>query len=239
MQQIIRYNGIGNIVLVKSRRAKHLRITIKPDASVRVTIPASLEYSDGMAFVKNKEQWIRKSLGKMQARQIIPKLVFPGKSRLTETYELYLEKSDEPKLKGIIQNDALIISVPKGYSVSDPEVSAFIRFMSDKVLKAEAAAFLPRRVHELAEQFGFRYGRISLRSMKSRWGSCSSVNNISLNIHLMRLPAYLRDYVILHELVHTRVKNHGPAFWDMLDLFTGNRAKKLQKEMRQYTSSII
>ena len=62
-------------------------------------------------------------------------------------------------------------------------------------------------------------------------------NNINLNIHLMRLPNHLIDYVILHELVHTKIKNHSRDFWNMLDLVTGN-AKKLDKELKNYRTKI-
>lgn len=81
---------------------------------------------------------------------------------------------------------------------------------------AEARTRLIRRVAELAGRHGFSYNRVFVRNQKTRWGSCSSANNINLNINLVRLPQELMDYTILHELVHTRVKNHGPRFWEML-----------------------
>jgi predicted metal-dependent hydrolase len=91
---------------------------------------------------------------------------------------------------------------------------------------------LPKRLTELAAQHGFRYGRAGIRNQKSRWGSCSSKNNISLNIHLLNLPGHLRDYVILHELVHTEQKNHSKHFWFRLDEVAGGRARELRKEMK-------
>ncbi|MHC4325449.1 MAG: M48 metallopeptidase family protein, partial [Planctomycetota bacterium] len=64
--------------------------------------------------------------------------------------------------------------------------------------------------------------------------SCSAKNNISLNINLARLPDELRDYVILHELVHTRIKNHSKKFWAELDKVIGGGAKELSKKLRKY-----
>jgi predicted metal-dependent hydrolase len=72
-----------------------------------------------------------------------------------------------------------------------------------------------------------------VRSQKTRWGSCSFNNNISLNVKLTRLPQELIDYVILHELAHTRIKNHGREFWKMLDGLIGD-AKKLDRRLREY-----
>ena len=80
-----------------------------------------------------------------------------------------------------------------------------------------AAAEIFKRLDELAEKFGFTYGRVTIRSQKTRWGSCSAKNNLSLNIKLAIIPDELRDLILVHELVHTRIKNHGPDFWRMLE----------------------
>ena len=68
--------------------------------------------------------------------------------------------------------------------------------------------------------------------MKSRWGSCSAKNNISLNILMSHLPKRLQDYIIIHELVHTLIKNHSENYWTFLDKVTGN-AKGLHKELKE------
>lgn len=72
-----------------------------------------------------------------------------------------------------------------------------------------------------------------MKNQKTLWGSCSSANNINLNVNLVRLPDELRDYVLLHELVHTRHKNHGNAFWRALNHLVGD-GKRLQRQLRQY-----
>lgn len=99
--------------------------------------------------------------------------------------------------------------------------------------KQAASAILTRRLNELASKHGFSYKRLTVRNQKTRWGSCSHDNNISLNMQLVRLPQELIDYVILHELVHTRVKNHSPAFWDELDKLVVN-SRKLRGEIKNY-----
>lgn len=81
---------------------------------------------------------------------------------------------------------------------------------------AAVSNFLLDRLEQLADQYGFHFNRVTIRRQKTIWGSCSVKNNISLNIHLARLPDPLIDYVMLHELTHTRHKNHGNAFWTEL-----------------------
>ena len=82
----------------------------------------------------------------------------------------------------------------------------------------------------------FVYNKVTIRNQKTRWGSCSGKNNINLNMKLMNIPNHLIDYVILHELVHTKVKNHRPLFWGSLDIYVGN-AKAIDKELKKYSLS--
>jgi predicted metal-dependent hydrolase len=107
------------------------------------------------------------------------------------------------------------------------------RSLAEKALRKEAADYLPGRTARLAGEHGFSYRRVSLRASRTRWGSCSAVNNINLSIFLMRLPAHLIDYVILHELAHTVHKNHGPLFWQLLEQLTGG-ARALAREIKKH-----
>lgn len=100
--------------------------------------------------------------------------------------------------------------------------------------KAAARRKLLNRLEELAEWSGFDYNKVFIRNQKTRWGSCSTHNNINLNIKLAMLPDELIDYVILHELLHTRVKNHSRKFWGELDRLVGCRAKELAKQLKEY-----
>jgi len=99
--------------------------------------------------------------------------------------------------------------------------------------KKEARDLLIKRLAELAHRNGFAYNRVSVRRQKTRWGSCSADNNISLNMRTVLLPGRLRDYVILHELVHTKIKHHGMAFWQALDRMVGD-AKNIDRQLRPY-----
>ena len=103
-----------------------------------------------------------------------------------------------------------------------------------KINEARARHVLIGRLSEIANVHGFTYAKVTIRKQKTRWGSCSAKNNISLNINLVRLPETLRDYVMLHELVHTRIKNHSKEFWSELDQAVGGNAKALAKKVRYY-----
>ncbi|NHZ85147.1 MAG: DUF45 domain-containing protein, partial [Planctomycetia bacterium] len=98
---------------------------------------------------------------------------------------------------------------------------------------AEEKSKIIKRVEHLANKYCFSYGKLTLRTMKTRWGSCTAQNNISLNIGLIALPNELRDYIILHELVHTKTKNHSKEFWSELGRSIHN-PKLLSRKLRQH-----
>lgn len=101
-------------------------------------------------------------------------------------------------------------------------------------LRCQAKAVLPRRVAELAAHFGFRYGRITIRSPRTKWASCTSKGNLSLSLFLMTLPEALRDFVLLHELCHTVHHNHSERFHALLDRCVGGRERELQRALKNY-----
>ena len=101
-----------------------------------------------------------------------------------------------------------------------------------------ARKILCRRIGELAQLHNFTYNRISIRKQKTRWGSCSSKNNINLNMNLLHLPSELMDYILLHELVHTRVKNHSKDFWNELETVVPN-ARQVDRKLKNYQYCLL
>lgn len=106
-------------------------------------------------------------------------------------------------------------------------------------LRLRAKAVLPERVEYFARKFGFRYGRVTIRATRSKWGSCSSDNNISLSLYLMTVPAHLADYVIVHELCHTVHHDHSVHFHTLLDHCLEGRERLLRRELRLYSTGDV
>lgn len=105
-------------------------------------------------------------------------------------------------------------------------------FKLSQSASTEEKSRIIKRVESLATKYGFSYGKVTFRNMKTRWGSCTAQNNISLNIGLIALPNELRDYIILHELVHTKIKNHGKEFWNELGRII-QHPKLLSRKLRR------
>lgn len=101
-------------------------------------------------------------------------------------------------------------------------------------LRIKAKSYLPTRVAEIARQYGFKYGNISIRAARTKWGSCTAQNNLSLSLYLMLLPCHLQDYIIIHELCHTVHHNHSAKFHALVDKCLQGKEKKLAKELRLY-----
>ena len=110
----------------------------------------------------------------------------------------------------------------------------FLLKKSAELDRCTAKKVLIQRLDELSKMNGFSYNKVSIRNQKTRWGSCSAKNNISLNMKLLLLPEELRDYVILHELVHTQIKSHSAKFWKALDKYVGD-AKGQQVKLNDYS----
>ena len=81
---------------------------------------------------------------------------------------------------------------------------------------AQARRELPPRLLQLAQQHGLTPARISVRNQRSRWGSCGRDAHICLNWRLVRMPDWIRDYVMIHELMHLRRMDHSPKYWKLV-----------------------
>lgn len=103
--------------------------------------------------------------------------------------------------------------------------------------KVKTKKKLTNRLKQLAVQHGFTYNKVYIRNQKTRWGTCSHKNNISLNMKLVLLSEDLVDYVVLHELVHTRIHNHSKDFWVELDRYVRN-SKAMASRLREYGYSL-
>ena len=133
--------------------------------------------------------------------------------------------------------DGITILCPPQVDFTQKSVQELLRNAIIRALKKSAQAYLPPLLNELAEHYGFKHKRVKITGSKSRWGSCSATGSINLSCYLMLLPPHLMDYVLLHELTHTREMNHGPKFWEILNELTEGRAHTLRTELRQFRTS--
>jgi len=236
-EQIIYIDGVGKVLFNRSRRTRHISISIKPFARTKVTVPAGVDDEIAFRFVREKKQWINKHLARMKELEAMQTKFDENSSYSTRHHKLHLRKTQRRDISVRLSKGKINVVYPNLINPNSKVLQEEIRKGIERALRLEAKQYLPDKVNELAEKFGFKFNKLTLKNIKSRWGSCSRKNNINLSIHLMRLPDHLIEYVILHELVHTVHHNHSARFWKMLNDITGE-SKVLEKEFKQYRISI-
>ena len=234
----VHLEGIGPVKLRSDRRCKRLSIRIKPFEGVVVMFPPGFSPKKALAFVEEKKGWIRQNLKKIEASENSRTIFDEHTPFSTRSFELKVHREPREDIRLKLENGILSVSCPDHINMADTPVQEAIRDGIERAMRIEAKSILPWKVRQFAAQHQFRPQKVFIKNLKSRWGSCSSVNNINLNLQLMRLPEHLIDYVVLHELCHTVEKNHGPRFWRLLNRVTGNKAGELAGEMKKYRTTI-
>jgi len=238
LEHILDIPEIGPVTIKQSKKAARISIKLKPFEGVTLIIPFGSNPQEGIRFLGQKKDWVKVSLKKLEARE--GKLTIFNESThfKTRSFALQIKKHERQDVRLQFKNGLLQVSYPQHLPVTEPVIQEHIRYGIEEALRIEAKTYLPKRLWQLGRQYNISFQNVTVKNLKSRWGSCSAVNNINLNIHLMRLPDELIDYVLLHELCHVHEKNHGPNFWKRLNAMTNGRARELDKAMNDYQTKI-
>ena len=188
-----------------NRRSGSFRVAIK-NGKLTVYAPSDCPVSIIEELLQERAQWIEENLTRQKKIVDRPKdtILYRGQS-----YPLKIKIAEK---NWVSLEDAFVVNTPK----SDPQV---ISQLLECWFKMEAERIIPKRVLELARKVGVCPQKISFRNQKTRWGSCSSSGNISLNIRLLMAPEWIFDYVIIHELCHIHEPNHSSRFWQHVAKF--------------------
>jgi predicted metal-dependent hydrolase len=205
-----------------SRRARRARLTFTPQRELVVVVPIGFDREQIPAMLRHHDAWIRRTAARLSAARPqralaadpIPHSVQFGCTgerwvilyTTTPTNSVSVRQAGPGRLAvaGQIDNHLL--------------VRAALRLW----ITHRARAHLDPWVRRLARDHGFEVTKVTIRSQKTRWGSCSVRKSVSLNLRLMFLPSELVQYVLLHELAHTKQLNHSPAFWKLVESLDPN-----------------
>jgi len=229
---------IGEVLLVKNKLSRRISIKVKPSGIVSVSVPWRGNFSDAETFLVKKQEWLKEAIQKTNEFVKKQSAIFSvNKKNITLFHDLELKQVDSDQIHLHVADKIICVSFPLSMEVENEKVQSAIKKGIEFAMKHEAKRYLPLRLHELAQKYNLSYKRLTIRDPKTRWGSCSSDDNISLSLQLLRLPPYLIDYVILHELAHTVHKNHSREFWNFLETISID-ARKMAREMKRYTTSL-
>jgi predicted metal-dependent hydrolase len=203
-------NEFGPVNLRRSKRASVIRLQIDGRGTITLSLPMRAPIMAGLRFLEESRQYVRDSLAKIT---IQGKIYQPG-DIIGKHHYLEIRHQDSNEYTHRISKNRLIVLCP---AAPDPtKLQQTIHTGIAKALRSQAKAYLPNRIATLSQQSGLQYHKLRFSSAGTRWGSCSSEGTVSLNIWLMQLPFELIDYVIIHELCHTKHLNHSPAFWSLV-----------------------
>lgn len=229
--KIFDIDDIGSVRVHKHKRAKAIRLRVSPDGDIKATIPYWLPYAAGVRFILSKQDWVK--------QQLPAKVSYAHDDKIGKKHTLvykYNNKATKPRVR--IVDNRLLVEIPFHFDQKESILQEKIQKTAEKALRSEAKDYLPHRLRELATSHNFQYNNVRIKKMKSRWGSCSSNKDISLNLYLMQLEDDLIDYVLLHELLHTRIAAHGKIFWQELAEYVPNLTD-IRKRMRKAEPRIM
>ena len=198
------------IELVRNHRAKRYIIRLLANLVLRVTIPRGGSKKEALRIVSENLKWIEKQYQSHRLKHSF-KLANPLSNEIALLYQGRLVPVNcltTNEMKFIKFADLLI---PKNHKVLDNNKKTVENFLFHL-----AKSSLTERTIQLADKHLLHPKRISVRNQKTRWGSCSNSGTISLNWRLIQVPAFVRDYVILHELAHLKFLDHSSFFWSHL-----------------------
>ena len=185
-------------------RARRYLLSLRPDGAVRLVIPRRGTEAEGLRFLERSAEWLRKRVARWRSKSDERQPWRDGTRFLFRGEEVVLRVEKEGRLSFA---DECYSARPAPLDYRD-DVMARLRKIAEREL--------PVRTWELAIMHGIAIRRVTVRAQKTRWGSCSAKGTISLNWRLIQAPAYVVDYLILHELMHRREMNHSARYWKLV-----------------------
>ena len=192
-------------------RARRYILRVRPDGTLRVTVPRGGSRREAEQFVRRHEKWIARERGRVRRGE---RIALAGPAWHDGSTILLRGEPVRISTEARGQQLARRLRRPRGprcRSRSD------VRPAIEHDLRELARAVLPPRLRELAIEHSLEVGAVSIRNQRSRWGSCARNGNIALNFRLVQMPAHVSDYVLLHELMHIRQQNHSRRFWRLVE----------------------
>ena len=230
-KRIITDKDFGQITIRTRSTARNISIRTKPDG-LHVIVPP---YSQTSRILSAIEEFRPRLLENWQ--KVVPQPLNLNFRIDAPCFRLRLEQGKFSKFMVRTTEEGITILCPPDVDFSQKTVQELLRNAIVRALKKSAQAYLSPLLSELASHYGFRYKKVKITGSKSRWGSCSTTGNINLSCYLMLLPPHLMDYVLLHELTHTREMNHGPKFWEILNELVEGKAYAYRTELRRFRTS--
>jgi len=233
-EKIIELEDVGPVTIYRNKRSTRVKITIKAGGAVKVAIPWEASFEAGIRFLEEKKKWVVQTLAKIAKNTGASNLILPGPLFSTRNYHYEVSPAPIEKIRIRFSKaeNSVRLEYPIGADIKSPSVQEKLKTVIEGVLRFEAKRYLPQRTEQIAASLGYTINRVTVKNNKTNWGSCSSIRNINLNLHLMRLPDRVIDYIIVHELLHTVIPNHGARFKATMTRYFPD-IREMEKELKK------
>lgn len=202
--------------LVKSSRARCIRITVGPDG-VRVSSPKNIDDKLIKDFIRDKQEWIQEKVRKynLLKDKISKKDLVNGEQLPYIGRSILLTVKETKTGAGIdLKGGSLILAVKKG--LSPRERRREIRSKLELWYREQARKTICERLEYYKKRLGVEYNSFRIKEQKTLWGSCSSKKNLNFNWKIIMAPLKIIDYIIVHELCHLIEMKHNERFWKLV-----------------------
>ena len=231
-ERILEDKELGRMYIRVNNRARRLTFRTKEDA-MYVTVPPGTPLTEIKKAIEELRPRLRAAMQK-----VVRPLIDLNYKIDTEFFKLSLVSGQRERFLSRSELGEMQIICPPNADFTDGTLQEWLHKVIEEGLRRNAKIILPPRLYMLSTQYNLPYKSVKINSSSGRWGSCSAKGNINLSYFLVLLPKHLIDYVLLHELTHTREMNHGERFWELLDRMTEGKSQALRNELKQYRTSI-
>ena len=224
---------LGRLLIRTDGRVRRLTFRTKAEG-IYVTLPPGTPRQELLRAIEQ----LRPRLAEARRKMSVPH--FDLNYRIdAECLRLSLVNGEDEK-RFLIRSQPRIVEIacPPSTDFHNGDLQAWLRKVVVEALRKQAQAYLPSRLRLLSSRHNLPFRQVKINTSTGRWGSCSEKADINLSCFLMLLPSRLIDYVLLHELTHTREMNHGEAFWTLLNRLTDGQAYQLRDEIRRQQVSL-
>ena len=238
MQKLINVVELGEILITKKSNAKRMILRIDQHNGITVTIPYYATYKNVEKFILENTELIKEKLQKVSTKK---QYFTPDSIFITNKYQTrFIEDAQKEFLSVKIHSDYIDFFYNKSnVDFYNDEVQQFIIQQIIRAIKFEAQLKLPDRLKFLSEKYKIPFKSIKIGTAATKWGSCSSKNDIILSCRLILLPQELIDYVLLHELSHVYYKNHSKDFYDFLNNLVAGKSEELNSRLKKISNNIV
>ncbi|MGL5272525.1 MAG: M48 family metallopeptidase [Phocaeicola sp.] len=220
-----------SVIVTPNKRAVQMTYRLKSDG-LYVTVPTFTSDSEVLKGIDELRSRLLASREKIEC-----KLIDWNFKIEAPYFKFSIIKGASTGFRLRVDKHIAQIITPASVDFSDENIQKMLNGGVESAMKKSAFSLFSPLLKELSIKYSLPFAQMKVTASKGRWGSCSGQKIINLSCYLILLPHHLIEYVLLHELAHTKEMNHGEKFWKLLDGMSNGKAQQLRAELKKYSTN--